>query len=300
MPSSLNQYANFASVIDTGNDAVIGQFETDFYGEDLVFNANGTRLYLTDRFNDQVRAFRIDPGPSFTQIADDSDWQDRSRSRESARSRDQRRRHDALRGQHARPHDRRDQHRRRRQFAQRGLPVGGLATDVKVAGRWGIVSGHSTNSVLNAREIRPWAAEAREWRRHPEHRPAAWLHAGHERRHARDHLRRSRQRAERLRHGHQPLRLPLRRLRARPIDHRGAGTGRRSRAITRRRRRSSAAAAPSSSFVKGDLLFVSQLHSDKVEVFRINQNPASPSQILTHLGPAVHRRHHAAGSRGIS
>ena len=37
-------------------------------------------------------------------------------------------------------------------------------------------------------------------------------------------------------------------------------------------------------FVRGDLLFVSQLHSDKVEVFRINQNPADPSQILTQLG----------------
>src|SRR5215204_4780979 len=64
-----NQYANFASIIDTGNDAVIGQFETGLYGEDLVFNANGTRLYLSDRFVDQVRAFRIDPGPSFTEIA---------------------------------------------------------------------------------------------------------------------------------------------------------------------------------------------------------------------------------------
>src|SRR5919107_3426719 len=64
-----NQYANFASIIDTGNDVVIGQFETGFYGEDLVFNTNGTRLYLTDRFLDQVRAFRIDPGPVFTQIA---------------------------------------------------------------------------------------------------------------------------------------------------------------------------------------------------------------------------------------
>jgi hypothetical protein len=31
-----NQYANFASIIDTGTDAVIGQFETGFYGEDLV------------------------------------------------------------------------------------------------------------------------------------------------------------------------------------------------------------------------------------------------------------------------
>src|SRR5262249_37429737 len=32
------------------------------------------------------------------------------------------------------------------------MPVGGLATDVKVAGRWGIVSGHQTNTVLNPPE----------------------------------------------------------------------------------------------------------------------------------------------------
>ena len=38
-------------------DAVLGEFETDFYGEELVFNAAGTRLYITDRFKDQVRAF---------------------------------------------------------------------------------------------------------------------------------------------------------------------------------------------------------------------------------------------------
>ncbi len=41
---------------------------------------------------------------------------------------------------------------------------------------------------------------------------------------------------------------------------------------------------PEQLFVKGDLLFVSQLHSDKVEVFRINQSPADPSQILTQIG----------------
>jgi len=35
--------------------------------------------------------------------------------------------------------------------------------------------------------------------------------------------------------------------------------------------------------IRGDLLFVTQLHSDKVEVFRINQAPADPSQILTQL-----------------
>src|SRR5204862_7275781 len=36
--------------------------------------------------------------------------------------------------------------------------------------------------------------------------------------------------------------------------------------------------------VRGDLLFVSQLHSDKVEVFRVNQAATDPSQILTELG----------------
>ncbi|HKR01349.1 MAG TPA: hypothetical protein VJT09_11795, partial [Pyrinomonadaceae bacterium] len=53
----LNQYGNFASVIDATTDTVIGEFETGFYGEKLIFNREGTRLYITDRFKDQVRAF---------------------------------------------------------------------------------------------------------------------------------------------------------------------------------------------------------------------------------------------------
>ncbi|HWW76114.1 MAG TPA: YncE family protein, partial [Pyrinomonadaceae bacterium] len=65
----LNQYGNFASVIDASTDSVVGEFETGFYGEKLVFNKAGTRLYITDRYKDAVRAFRIDPGPTFTQIA---------------------------------------------------------------------------------------------------------------------------------------------------------------------------------------------------------------------------------------
>src|SRR5262249_6170779 len=32
------------------------------------------------------------------------------------------------------------------------MPVGGLATDVKIAGRWGIVSGHDTSNVMNQPE----------------------------------------------------------------------------------------------------------------------------------------------------
>src|SRR5438067_3192748 len=65
-----NMYGNFASVIDTGTDQVIGEFSTDFYGEKVVFNATGTRLYTTDRFKDELHAFRVDPGPAFTQIAE--------------------------------------------------------------------------------------------------------------------------------------------------------------------------------------------------------------------------------------
>jgi len=64
----LNQYANFASVIDTTNDSVLGTFETGFYGEKALFNADGTRLYVTDRFKDSVHIFRVDAGPFFTQI----------------------------------------------------------------------------------------------------------------------------------------------------------------------------------------------------------------------------------------
>lgn len=65
----LNQYGNFASVIDTGTGTVIGDFATGTYAEKAIFNRNGTRLYITDRLKDQVRAFRIEPSPKFTQIA---------------------------------------------------------------------------------------------------------------------------------------------------------------------------------------------------------------------------------------
>src|SRR5262249_15627351 len=66
----MNEYANFASVIDTATDGVIGEFQTGFYGEDLTFNKTGTRLYATDRFKDAVHVFDISPGPFFTQVAE--------------------------------------------------------------------------------------------------------------------------------------------------------------------------------------------------------------------------------------
>ena len=41
---------------------------------------------------------------------------------------------------------------------------------------------------------------------------------------------------------------------------------------------------PEQMFVNGNMLFVSMLHSDQVEAFRINQSPSDPSQILTETG----------------
>ncbi|MFP5288010.1 MAG: YncE family protein, partial [Thermoanaerobaculia bacterium] len=148
----VNQYANFASVLDTATDRVIGEFQTGFYGEDLLFNADGTRLYLTDRFKDQVRAFRVDPGPFFTQIAEiptgTSDL-DRANPRDLALSADGRTLYVANTLGHtlAVIDVAGDANR-----LVLTLPVGGLATDVKVAGRWGIVAGHETNTVLNEPE----------------------------------------------------------------------------------------------------------------------------------------------------
>jgi DNA-binding beta-propeller fold protein YncE len=148
----LNQYANFASVIDTNTDSVIGVFETGFYGEKALFNSNGTRLYITDRFKDQVRVLRVDPGPTFTQFAEvptGSTELERANPRDLDLSADGRTLYVANTLGHT--------------IAAidvtgdantliKNLPVGGLSTDVKIAGRWGIVSGQETNTKLNGRE----------------------------------------------------------------------------------------------------------------------------------------------------
>ena len=41
---------------------------------------------------------------------------------------------------------------------------------------------------------------------------------------------------------------------------------------------------PEQMWVRGGFLFVAQMHSDKVEVFSINQNPSGPSGILAARG----------------
>jgi DNA-binding beta-propeller fold protein YncE/cytochrome c peroxidase len=279
----VNQYANFASVIDTATDAVLGQFETGFYAEDLVFNAAGTRLYTTDRFKDQVRAFRIDPGPKFTQIAQiptgPTDL-DRANPRDLAISADGNTLYVANTLGHtiAVIDIARDANR-----LVTNMPVGGLATDVKIAGRWGIVSGHSTNSVLNEPETGHGLPK---------------IVNGVAIRNTGAPL------------GYTPVMSDA--TRATTFDDLGSELNIFDTASNRfvfryvdfERDQSLLAvpgevtdlgdhaaeqkiihgSGPEQMFVRGNLLFVTQLHSDKVEVFRINQSPATPAGILTRLG----------------
>jgi DNA-binding beta-propeller fold protein YncE len=279
----LNQYGNFASVLDTVADRVIGEFEAGFYGEDLVFNADGTRLYVTDRFKDQVRAFRVDPGPFFTKIAEiptgTSDL-DRANPRDLAISADGRTLYVANTLGHtiAVIDIAADANR-----LVANLPVGGLATDVKIAGRWGVVSGHETNSVLNQPETGHGLPKTVDG--------VAVRNDGSPL-------------------GYTPVMTDA--TKATTFDDIGTeinvfdvATNRfvyryvdferdRSMLVTagqvvdlgdhKAGQKIIRGSGAEQIFVRGDLLFVTQMHSDKVEVFRIQQNPADPSKILTHVG----------------
>ena len=148
----LNQYANFATVIDTGTDSVIGDFQTGTYSEKAIFNAAGTRLYLTDRYKDEVRAFRVDPGPKFTQIGEiptGTTELERANPRDLDLSADGKTLYVANTLGHtiAAITVASDANK-----LIKNLVVGGLSTDVKIAGRWGIVSGQETNTKLNGKE----------------------------------------------------------------------------------------------------------------------------------------------------
>src|SRR3954447_474501 len=279
----VNEYANFATVLDTKDDSVLGNFATDFYAEDLVFNANGTRLYTTDRFKDEVRAFRIDSGPTFTQIAEipsGSSELDRTNPRDLAISADGNTLYVAntlghtigvinIAGD--------------ANTLVKTMPVGGLSTDVKVAGRWGIVSGHETNTVLNGTESGHGLPKMVNG--------AAIRNDGTEL-------------------GYLPVMSDA--TRATTFDDLGTELNVFDTAtnmfvfryVDFERDQSMLAVpgqitdlgdhtAPQKIIrgsgaeqitVRGDFLFVSQLHSDKVEVFRINQTPASASGILTPAG----------------
>ncbi len=281
----LNEYANFATVIDTSTDAVMGTFGTDFYGEDLVFNADGTRLYTTDRFKDEVRAFAIAPGPTFTQISETPSGAtelDRTNPRDLAISADG-----------------------TKLFVANTLghtigvinivgdantlvatmPVGGLSTDVKITGHWGIVSGHETNTRLNE----------------PESGHGLPKNAGG-----------TIIRNDGTPLGYTPVMTDA--TRATTFDDIGTelnvfdtNTNRFVHRYVDFERDQSMLAVPGQTIdlgdhtpaqkiirgsgaeqmtIRGNLLFVSQLHSDKVEVFSIDQAAAEgdPSKLLKHVG----------------
>ena len=279
----VNEYANFASVIDTASDSVIGEFKTDFYGEDLVFNSKGTRLYVTDRFKDQVRAFSITPGPAFAQIAEiptGANDLDRANPRDLTMSADD----NTLYAANTLGHtiavidvagD--------ANTLVASMPVGGLATDVKVAGRWGIVSGHETNSVLNQPETGhglPKMVNGAAIRNSGN--PLGYLPVMSDATRATtfDDLGTELNVFDTATNQFVFRYVDFQRDRSLLVtpgevvdlgDHSAAqqiirGSG--AEQIT----------------VRGNFLFVSQLHSDKVEVFRIEQNPVDPSGILTEVG----------------
>ena len=280
----LNQYGNFATVIDSGMDSVIGHFETGFYGEKALFNATGTRLYITDRANDQVRAFRVEQGPRFTQIAEiptGTTELERTNPRDLSLSADGNTLYVANTLGHtvAAINVANDAN-----TLTRVLPVGGLSTDVKIAGRWGIVCGQNTNTVLNGRET------------------------GHglPTRNAQGVVIKN----DGTPLGYTPVMTDA--TKATTFDdigselnifdtssnsfvYRYVDKGRDFSQLVRplevvdlhdhtEAQRLIRGSGPEQMVIKNNMLFVSMLHSDKVEAFRINQQPGDPSQILTPLG----------------
>ncbi len=154
-------------MIDTGTDTVLGQFATAFYGEDLIFNAAGTRLYVTNRFNDQVRAFSI-AKPFITQIAaipTGATQLDRTNPRDLTLSADGNTLYVAntLRHTIGVINVAGDAN----QFVKT-IPVGGLSTDVKVALRDRVGPRDQQRAQRNGDRTRD--AEGRGQRRHQEQR----------------------------------------------------------------------------------------------------------------------------------
>ena len=280
----LNQYGNFASVIDTETDAVIGDFGIGTYAEKAIFNASGTRLYITDRFKDEVRAYRIDPGPKFTQIAEiptGTTQLERANPRDLDLSADGRTLYVANTLGHtiAAINVANDAN-----TLVGNLPLGGLATDVKISGRWGIVSGQETNTKLNGKETGHGL-------------PA--LDAN----------------GVAIKNNGQPLgytpvmtdatkattfddigsELNVFDTQTNLFVYRYVDKGRDfSQLVTpgdvvdlhdhAEGQRLIRGSGPEQMVVKNGMLFVSMLHSDKVEVFRVNQAPADVSGILSPLG----------------
>lgn len=288
----LNQYANFASVIDTATDTVLGEFETGFYGEKPLFSSDGQRLYITVRNGFSigkrglVRVFGVASGPTFTPIADipvGTNELEQANPRDLTLSSDGKTLYVSnTLGNRIAVID------TTTNTLVTTMPLGGLGTDVKIAGRWGIVSGHETNNCLNQPET--------------------------------GHGMPKKVGGTFVKNNGQPLGyLPVmsdctkattfddigtelnifdtttNRFVFRYVDGaNGRSFGRNDSLLVTAGQHVDLQDFTASQmiikgsgaeqiFVNNDLLFVSHLHSEKVEVFRINQNPTAPSKILTEL-----------------
>ncbi|MDT5157247.1 MAG: hypothetical protein QOH51_1604 [Acidobacteriota bacterium] len=280
----LNQYGNFASVIDTSTDLVVGEFETGFYGEELVFNKTGTRLYITDRYKDAVRAFRVEQGPRFTQIAvipTGNTQLERTNPRDLDISSDGRTLYVANTLGHTISAINIDGDSN---TLTKVMPLGGLATDVKIAGRFGIVSGQETNTRLNEPEsghglptkradgvaiknsgaplgYTPVMTDATKATTFDDIGSELNIFDTATNRFVFRYVDEGRDQSQLVTPG-QYVDLG---------DHTAA------QKIIR-------GSGPEQIFVHGDMLFVTYAHSEQVQAFRINVNASDPSQVLAPLG----------------
>lgn len=280
----LNQYGNFASVIDTQSDSVIGTFETGFYAEKALFNRDGTRLYVTDRLKDQVRVFEITAGPFFREIAEiptGTTDLECANPRDLDLSADGKTLYVANTIGHtiAVIDVAADANR-----LVKVMPLGGLATDVKIAGKWGIVSGQETNTKLNQHETGHGlpTKNAEGVAIANTGKPLGYLPVMTDATKATtfDDI------GSEINIFDTESNLFVYRyvdagrdftMLAEPGKVVDLGDHTADQKIIR-------GSGPEQIVVKGNLLLVSMLHSDKVEAFRINPTPAVPGQILTPLG----------------
>ena len=163
------------------------------------------------------------------------------------------------------------------------MHVGGLATDVAVAGRWGFVGGHAATNVLNEPETGhglPTVVNGVAIRNNGQ--PLGYLPVMTDATKATtfDDLGSTIQVFDTatnrfvFRYVDVTRDLSVSVVPGQVVD---LGDHTAAQKIIR-------GSGPEQLFVRGDFLFVTQLHSDKVGVFRINQTPATPADILRPAG----------------
>jgi len=280
----LNQYGNFATVIDTATDKILGDFSIGTYAEKARFNATGTRLYVTDRYKDEVRAFRIDPGPKFTQIAEiptGSSQLERTNPRDLDLSADGKTLYVANTLGHtiAVIDVTNDANK-----LTTNLPLGGLATDVKITGKWGIVCGQETNTFLNESETGHGlpTLDANGIAIKNDGTPLGYVPVMSDATKATtfddigSELNIFDTTTNQFVFRYVDMGRDFSQL-VIPGDVVDLGDHTAAQRLIR-------GSGPEQMFIRNNLLFVSMLHSDKVEVFKINPTTTDPSALLTQAG----------------